>query len=351
MSGRGRAIAGAASALALALVVWWALGQEEASAPGEGARSVADAVTSVDDPVIVADSDPSPFAVDPLARPAASTDDAVEDGRNSSVEASAAARVASDDVVPLAGPVDVTSLGRAPLSDEDFEALVARLAVDPDLARALADEFRSESDPERLTLLARLLGELGGPAASDLAAELVFSGDAGSREIGLELLRQVQPDSAEARDVVSSLLATESEGDALLSTLAVLSKSADVDARTRATLTTQVALLTAHEDARVRRRSLGVLSRWSEDSAHVPVLLEGLADPDAKVRQTAAYAFVGRDDPDGTIAPELITVAANDDETERTRRGAILALKSMTLDDGDRQQVMDLERALDRRPR
>ncbi len=70
------------------------------------------------------------------------------------------------------------------MSDTDYESLVARLESDPGLLQQLIDEFRQEQDPERLALLARLIGEAGGPAVTQIASELIFSGDEASRELG-----------------------------------------------------------------------------------------------------------------------------------------------------------------------
>lgn len=362
MGGRGRAIAFGVGGAALVLALAWGL--REATAPGnvDGVEAARDAArVASDDPEAADGDDGSPFAASdaggsgmPEAGELVSgrSADEARAGGSDGFGGTGADERGRADVVPLEGPVDVTALGRGPLEDDALEALVARLAVDPELLGALVDEFRSEGDPARLERLSRILGELGAPEATTLAAELVFSGDETSRAIGLDLLRQVQPESAEARDIAASLLATETDGDALLPTLQVLAKEAvDVDAETRGALSAQMALLTGHGDARVRRRSLDMLARWSDDPAHLPVLLDGLADPEAKVRETAAYAFVGRDDPDGSVVPELFAVIENDAETERARRGAILALKGMDLDERARARVREIERALDRRPR
>ncbi len=245
--------------------------------------------------------------------------------------------------------IDLYALGRKNFSDDEFNALVERLRADPVLLQSLLDEFRQETDPERLRRLSQLLGDVGGPDVTAAASELVFSGDPDSRAIGLELLKHVQPGNADAREIVSGILATEIEASTLVDTLNAIAVPGAVDADARAGLAEQVALLTSHDDPAVRRSSLDILSRWTDDPRHTPVLLNGLTDTDSSVRETAAYSLVGHEDASEEVILNLLYVVENEQEAEQTRRGAILALRGMPISDTQHQQLIALEKLLDRR--
>ena len=242
--------------------------------------------------------------------------------------------------------VDVSQIAQGPMSDTDFEAMVARLQADPALLQQLIDEFRQEQDPERLALLARLLGETGGEAVTQIASELIFSGNEASRELGLQLLRQVQPGNAQARDIASGLLATEVEPGVLVSTLTALASPGTVDADSRALLSDQVALLASHTDAGVRGISLDILSRWSTDGRDTPVLINGLQDPEPRVRESAAYALVGHEDSSDAVVESLFSVARDPDEPKPTRSAAFMALSSLSLSDAQSQELQIVKREL-----
>lgn len=247
--------------------------------------------------------------------------------------------------------LDIASLGRSPLSDSAFLALADRLRAEPQLLQLLIDEFRQETDPKRLDQLSRLLGEVGGPDVTLAASELIFSGDPQSRAIGLELLQQVQPGNADARDIVSGLLTTEVEPEVLVSTLTTLSSPGTIDDAVRANLSEQVAYLTRHDDASVRAISINILSRWTTDSRYTSVLIDGLDDSTDFVRKSAAYALVDHEDPSPEVMDSLFIVLNNEQEQEPVRRAAILALRGMDLSDAQRSHVRTVERKLDTRPR
>ena len=288
---------------------------------------------------------------DGVDSPFATTDPSATAGRTSPEPAPAAA-----DTVGRAGDgereraldrraVDLQTLGREPISDEEFEALVERLSRDPALLQALIDEFRSESDPRRLERLSQLLGDVDDPSVVLLATELVYSGDESSRLLGLDLLKRVRPNDPDVRDVVSGLLSSESEGRILVGALTAMARPGAADADTRAGLAEQVSLLTRHADASVRRTSIDILSRWSDSPAHTPVLVEALGDGDQAVRRTAAYALVDREGADRSAVDELFAVIGDEAEEERTRRAAILALKSLTLEPSERERVLETRAA------
>ena len=245
--------------------------------------------------------------------------------------------------------VDVYNLGRSNISDADFESLAKRLNADPEFLQAVINEFRLETDTARLRRLAQLLGDVNVPEVTALASELIFSGDPATRKIGLELLKYIQPGNSEAQALVSGLLATEYEADVLVDTLTALAVPGTVDDETRVGMSEQVALLTAHPDASVRRSSIDILSRWTNDPAHTPIIVNGLQDEDRFVRQTSAYALVGHEDQSYEVIQSLMAVAANTDEVVRVRRGSILALKGMAIDDATRQRVAAIELQLNTR--
>jgi len=243
-------------------------------------------------------------------------------------------------------PVDVSALGHQPFTDAEFITLANRIRSDPELLQQLVDEFRQESEPGRRAALARLLGEVGGPAVTLTASELIYSGDDESRRIGLQLLQQIQPGNAEARDIASTLLATEVEPVLLVDTLTTLAKPGEVDDNSRQILADQVAFLAEHQDENVRSISLNILSRWDNDGRYTQIIQDGLSDEAERVRESAAYALVGQDDADQNLIASLLAVAVDRNEEKSVRGGAVLALKGMSLSEYERQQVLGAEQDL-----
>jgi len=239
----------------------------------------------------------------------------------------------------------------SPLSDADLASLVARLKADPVLFLQLVDEFRQETDPARKKQLASVLGEVGGEQVTLLASELIFSGDSAARTLGMDLLQDVQPGNAQARDIVSGMLATEVDADVLVESLTALSLPGDVDSDSRAYLSDQIAWLTTHTDDGVRSISLDLLSRWSEDGRYTNTLLSGLDDDSEYVRTSAAYALAGHEDSSQAVIEGLLRSLRNASETTRVKRAAIQALRSMPLSPDQRLEVDALERVLNTRPR
>ncbi len=244
-------------------------------------------------------------------------------------------------------PVDISALGRSALGDQEFLAFAEHFRNDPAQLQQLIDEFRQETDPTRKAALSKLLGEIGGADVTLAASELVFSGDPESRRIGLELLQAVQPGNAEARNIASTLLATEVEPGVLVDTLTTLARPGTVDDGTRQYLSDQIAFLADHDSEKVRSVSLNILSRWNKNGQYTEVIRGGLTDDAAVVRESAAYALVGHKNVNQTLIDSLLSVAINDQELEQARRGAVLALKGMPITDFERQQVMDAELDMD----
>ncbi len=260
----------------------------------------------------------------------------------------------NESALPASLPlIDVSELARTAISDEDFDALVARLRADPALLRSLVDEFRQEQDLDRRQLLMKLLGHAGGADVTLLASELVYSGNEQSRQLGLQMLQRAQPGSAEVQQIASELLATEIEPDTLVSTLATLARPGTVDTGNRTLLADQVAVMASHPDAGVRGVSLDILSRLSVDGRDTPVLLAGLADSSERVREAAAYALVDHEDDSVAVRSSLWQLLRKPDGAKSTRSAAILALRSLTLSDEERDELKAIERQVNtvrRRP-
>ena len=339
MFGRGRWLpfAALAAAVAVALGAWRFLDRDGAVVD----VAAGDVVAERDDLVGPDASAPSPFST---ADPSGDDVDAVPD-EPLVTEGAALVPIEVDD-----SPVDLAGLGREPIGDDEFERLAARLRDDPALLAALIDEVRSETDPVRLERLLRLLGDVENPAVTALATELVYSGDDASRILGLDLMKRIGGEDAGVVSAVSGLLSTEVDGDVLVPALTALARPGRVGGAEADALAGQVALLTGHEDPAVRRTSIDILSRWSDDATYTPQLLAGLDDPDPTVRRTAAFAFVGHADDSDEVRRALFAVAEDDASEEAPRRGAILALRGMPVDDDERARVDAIERRLDTRP-
>ena len=345
MTGRGRPVAGVALAAsaAVALGAWTLLRPAPEDADGD---IEAEPAVAPDGRAGATTSSPFGVVEDGSEPPATAGGEKAAEGAGSDAIAPPpdVARAVDDD------PVDLLALGREPIGDDEFERLAARLARDPALLQGLVDEIRSETDPERLERLLFLLGEVDDPAVAALAAELVYSGDPALSALGLDLLKRVRPGDPDAQAVVSGLLATETEARLLVPTLTALARPGATPAAERAALAGQVALLTDHPDPAVRRSSLDILSRWSDDATHTSRLVAGLGDEDPSVRRAAAFAFVGFPDQGEEVRRELFAVADDRGNDEGTRRGALLALKRMELGEGERDRVASIQRRLDTRP-
>lgn len=245
------------------------------------------------------------------------------------------------------GSLAISALGRTAMADEAFEQWVVQLRNDPDLQQQLIDEFRQETDPVRRERLSRLLGDVGGAEVTLAASELIYSGDAVSRRLGLALLQQVQPNNEQAREIASGLLASETEPDVLVDALTSLAAPGSVSDAARQSLASQVAVFAQHSDVSVRSISLTVLSKWTTDATFTPILLDGLRDEEAVVRERAVYALVGHEDSSPEVIDELLRVASNSSEEERARRGAIMALRGLSISETLRERLAEMELALD----
>jgi hypothetical protein len=331
---------------ALTAAAWFWQGRSQVSTGGIVLINDFESVAS-SEAARVSGTTPSPFA---LEKAFSNSDTTRLDSTNEAdlLNANAAELVVqgSQTGSQRAHSLDVTTLGRFAMSDEDFLTLVNVLRGDLELLQQLVDEFRQETDVQRRIALSRILGEVGGDSVTLTASELIYSGDMVSRRLGLELLQQIQPGNAAARDIASTLLATEVEPVILVDTLTTLAKPGAVDDSSRQFLSEQVAFLADHENASVRSTSLNILSRWSNDGQYTEVLRNGLTDQESVVRESAAYALVGHENVSQSLIESLLSVAVDLSEAKRARSGAILALKSMPIDGVTRQQVTAAERQL-----
>jgi len=335
-------LAGVAIILGFKMLSGPSVSDGSAAAPGDtDARTITRSSES--------DSAVSPFSTDVNSNGGADQSASSASSVNT-VERPTSVDTASEPSVTREWPeVDIYSLGQRNITDADFATLVERLKADPEFLQAIINEFRLETDTDRLRRLAQLLGDVNLPEVTALASELIFSGDSASRKVGLELLKYVQPGNNDARELVAGLLTTEYQPEVLVDTLNTLAVPGEVDNESRAGMSEQVALLATHQDARVRRSSIDILSRWSEDPQHTPIILNGLQDEDRFVRQTSAYALVGHEDESYEVIQSLLAVAANPDEEKRVRRGSILALKGMAIDTETRNRVAAIELQLNTR--
>ena len=279
------------------------------------------------------DNEKSPFVVNDTNERAS----AAERISSNTTDESAAERSTDRKVPPDWG---------AELSDDEFNNLVAILKADASLFRQLIDEFRQETDSVRKQRLAMLLGAVGGDEITGLASELIFSGDSESRALGLRLLQDVQPGNAQARDIVSGLLATEVQPEILKDALSVVAKPGSADAQSRANMSDQVALLTSHDDDGVRSISLDILSRWSQDGRYTDTFLAGLDDQSEYVRASAAYSLANHEDPSPVIIERLLGVVREAEELKTVKRAAVLALRSMPLAESQLAELAALEKQM-----
>lgn len=341
-------VAAACGLLASVVVGWLWVSSEPAGEPADTLHGTAQDRSRVQRPPVgidTLDTSPSGNTRSPFAVTAeTSGTEASTESETQRPESALVARIRP--VIEVLAAIDVTQLGRTAIDDTDFDALVLRLRADPALLQRLIDEFRQEQDTERLDLLMRLLGNAGGSEVALLASELVYSGNEQARQLGLQMLQRARPGSAEVQQIASSLLTTEVEPRVLVDTLTTLARPGTVDSENRTLLADQVALMASHPDAGVRGVSLDILSRLSTDGRDTPVLLAGLADSDARVRESAAYALVDHENGTRLVSDTLLQLARNTQEPKATRSAALMALRSLSLPDEQQAELPLLQRQL-----
>ena len=224
-------------------------------------------------------------------------------------------------------------LGTADVSDEEFLALVVRLRNDPLLLNDLLNELRAETDPERIKRLTAILGETATADVLPVAEELVYSADESTRKTGLALLNRIARNNPEAYDIANSILGSEADPQVLVSTINVMATPSNASAETKATAIAQIIPLAEHESAAVRRHSVSVLPRLTNDESLAPILYNALSDVDTNVREAAAYAFASYPFQPPEAVERLLELAENPDEAKGVRRAAMLALQNLAPSD------------------
>ena len=213
------------------------------------------------------------------------------------------------------------------ISDEEFYALVERLKNDPFLVNELLNELRAETDPERIKRLSALLGAVGSADVLFVAEELAYSSVPATQKAGLDLLSRVARINPDAYDVAISLLSSSAEPTVLVSTMNVLAVPQNASAEIKSNAITQIISLADHESAAVRRHSVALLPRLTNDVALSPVLYNALADSSSDVRSTAIYALANYPHQSPETVERLLQLAERTEETDGVRRGAIYALQ------------------------
>jgi len=238
------------------------------------------------------------------------------------------------------------SLAQVNMNDAAIIDAANKMRQDPALLAATLDEFAGESDPDRLNRLRLLLGQLEDESMVEAAEAMVYSGNPASTKAGLELLRDISPDVPAAKNVALDVLSSTQDAQTLISATQVIGSpdgsSSDMRGRMVGTLTA----LVQHQDAKVRRGGYAALARWSTDSSITPTVLQGLSDPDSAVRKSTAYGLVGYPYEDAAVVEALLLTAENSNEIIQARRGSLLALKRMTLDDTQRARMVAAEASL-----
>jgi len=230
-------------------------------------------------------------------------------------------------------------VGVADISEEDFIELVERLRNDPELLAEVLNELRAETDPDRIKRLTILLGSTGSAEVLPLAEELVYSSNSLSREAGLDLLSRIAPQNAQAYDIANTILGSEADSEVLVSTMNVLARPQNASAQAKATSITQIMPLASHESAAVRRHSVSILVRLTNDETLSPVLYSALSDADASVREAATYAYSDYPYQTTEAVERLIEIIEDPSEERGVRNGAILAISTMSPDEQTQARI------------
>lgn len=224
-------------------------------------------------------------------------------------------------------------------STAEFDEIIAQIDANPELLGAVLEQFRQTTDAGQLTRLTQLLGRFDSARVADVASEIAVSGDTPNRLAALDLLRQVHASNPEAREVILDIIDTDIDTQVLSSALNAIASPTVVSTDHRQRILSGAADLSSHQDAIVRARSFSVLADWTDTDQLTPRILEGLNDPDPRVRQSVTYSLVDYNYTDGAVKRELIRVADNSAESVRTRRGALQALSRISLTDDERAQL------------
>ena len=230
-------------------------------------------------------------------------------------------------------------VGVADISEDEFVELVERLRNDPVLLADVLNELRAETEPERLKRLVIMLGATGSAKVLPAAEEMVYSSDAAVRKSGLNLLNRVAPQNPEVYDIANAILGSEADPDVLVSTMNVLAQPKNAGSEARAAAITQIMPLANHESAAVRRHSVAILVRLTNDETLSPTLYNALSDSDASVRKAAAYAYAKYPYQTSEAVERLIEIIEDPSEERGVRQGAILAVSKMSPDEATTERI------------
>jgi len=230
-------------------------------------------------------------------------------------------------------------VGVGNISEEERMELIDRLRNDPVLLAEVLDELRAETDPSRLKQLTILLGATGSPDVLPVAEELVYSSSSIARKTGLDLLSRVAPQNPAAYDIANSILSSEADPDVLVSTMNVLALPKNAGPDARATAISQIIPLANHESAAVRRHSVSILVRLTNNETLSPVLFNALSDPDTSVREAAAFAYARYPFQTSEAVERLLDIVEDPSEDRSVRQGALLALSNMSPDEEMRERI------------
>ena len=235
--------------------------------------------------------------------------------------------------------IDPSRIGAMPWSDEEFHRLTELLEKYPELLAQLALEFRLTTDRGRLRRLAQLLGQFDHPLLIDVGEELAFSGEPTSQRAGLSLLGKQQSRNPRARAAITELLTPQTHSNVLTAALNAMSTAATVSDHEKRDLLQRFTQLADSEDSTVRALSLSVIARWAGDVDMNNVLLTGLNDPHAKVRENAAFALLKSQYRSDEAKAALFARAQDADEAKRTREAAIYALQRFSMTEAETAQL------------
>ncbi len=238
------------------------------------------------------------------------------------------------------------SIAQSGMDEATLSAHTKAMREDPALLAAVLDEFSAETDVKRLSRIRLLLGQLDDDSLVGVAESMVFSGNPASADAALDLLRDIGPRVPAARDIALDVMASTQDANLLVGATSVMVGGGAKDPEMIQRVVTSLSSLVQHPDAKVRRASFSALARWSNDASVTPTLLQGLNDDDPAVRKSTAYGFVGYPHTDTSVIAALLQTAENPNDTPRTRKGAVLALKGMPLDDSQRARLQAVEAQL-----
>ncbi len=226
---------------------------------------------------------------------------------------------------------NLATLGTEPLSDGDFNAVVAYLKNDPQLLEQFLQQYRENTDPDRAKRLAQILEAFDDDTITSVAEDLVFSGELNSQKAGLDLLADQQVNNPAEREFVSQVLELESNPEVLVSALNALAKPGVATAEQTDRLINQFVLHSSSEDETVRGHSLSLMARWAGERNLNEHFLRGLSDGSEHVRRSAVYLLGRSKHPDDSITTALRGILENSSESQRLRRNALASLKQLGL--------------------